>query len=51
MLEPLLNPESAQRRTMIAGLDAVRASLGTPGAAARVAEMALSLASRNRNGR
>jgi lipid-A-disaccharide synthase len=49
MLEPLLNPESAQRRTMIAGLDAVRASLGTPGAAARVAEMALSLASRDRN--
>ena len=46
-LEPLLNPESAERRTMIAGLDAVRASLGTPGAAARVAEMALSLASRD----
>jgi lipid-A-disaccharide synthase len=46
-LEPLLNPASAERRTMVAGLDAVRASLGAPGAAARVAEMALSLADGN----
>jgi lipid-A-disaccharide synthase len=46
-LQPLLNPESAERRTMVAGLGAVRASLGAPGAAARVAEMALTLASRS----
>jgi lipid-A-disaccharide synthase len=44
-LEPLLNLDSAERRTMVEGLSAVRASLGAPGAAARVAEMALSLAS------
>jgi lipid-A-disaccharide synthase len=43
-LEPLLNPDSAARRTMTAGLDAVRGALGSPGAAGRVAEMALSLA-------
>jgi lipid-A-disaccharide synthase len=48
-LERLLNPDSDDRRTMIAGLDAVRASLGTPGAAARVAEMTLSLTSGHRN--
>lgn len=50
-LQPLLNPESAERRTMIAGLDAVRASLGEPGAAARVADMALSLAGRDQHDR
>jgi lipid-A-disaccharide synthase len=43
-LQGLLNPDSAERRTMIAGLAAVRASLGAPGAASRVADMALSLA-------
>jgi lipid-A-disaccharide synthase len=47
-LQPLLNPQSAERRTMVEGLSAVRASLGAPGAAARVAEMALSLASEHR---
>ncbi len=45
-LEPLLNPDSAVRRTMVQGLDAVRASLGQPGAAARVATMAIDLAQR-----
>ena len=49
-LWPLLNPASDERRTMVAGLDAVRASLGVPGAAARVAEMAMALAERTRNG-
>ena len=43
-LEPLLDSTSAQRRTMVDGLDAVRASLGKPGAAGRVAEMVLSIA-------
>lgn len=43
-LEPLLNPESLERRRMLGELDAVRASLGHPGAAERVAEMALTLA-------
>jgi lipid-A-disaccharide synthase len=43
-LAPLLDVASSERRTMIAGLDGVRASLGTPGAAGRVAEMAIGLA-------
>jgi lipid-A-disaccharide synthase len=43
-LEPLLNLESPDRRRMIGELDAVRASLGQPGAAVRVAEMAEALA-------
>ena len=42
-LSPLLDDASPERRTMIAGLDGVRASLGTPGAAGRVAEMAIGL--------
>jgi lipid-A-disaccharide synthase len=42
-LEPLLDANSPQRQTMVAGLDAVRASLGKPGAAERVAEMVLSI--------
>ena len=48
-LEPLLNPTSAARRTMNEALDGVRASLGSPGAAARVAEMAVTLAQRERH--
>jgi lipid-A-disaccharide synthase len=48
-LAPLLNPASAERRTMIEALDGVRASLGTPGAATRVAEMAVTLAERGRH--
>jgi lipid-A-disaccharide synthase len=43
-LTPLLNPDSLERRTMIQGLDAVRSSLGSPGAACRVADMVLGLA-------
>jgi lipid-A-disaccharide synthase len=43
-LGPLLDDASPERRAMIAGLDDVRASLGTPGAAGRVAEMAIGLA-------
>ena len=49
-LEPLLNPESAERRRMIGELDAVRASLGRPGAALRVAEMVEELAGRSGHG-
>jgi lipid-A-disaccharide synthase len=45
-LEPLLNPSSPERRTMVTSLDEVRASLGQPGAAGRVAEMIVSLAER-----
>ncbi|HEY7393792.1 MAG TPA: lipid-A-disaccharide synthase [Gemmatimonadaceae bacterium] len=43
-LGPLLDDASPERRAMVAGLDGVRASLGTPGAAGRVAEMAIGLA-------
>jgi lipid-A-disaccharide synthase len=42
-LEPLLQPDSAERTAMLEGLRAVRAQLGSPGAAARVAELAASL--------
>ena len=38
-LEPLLDPSSAVRGQMVADLAAIRAELGPPGAAARVAEM------------
>jgi lipid-A-disaccharide synthase len=48
-LAPLLNPASSERRTMLVGLDAVRASLGAPGAAERVAAMAIELANRGAN--
>ena len=44
-LEPLLDPSSPQRRTMVADLDAVRAALGQPGASERVAAMLTDLAS------
>ncbi|MDB4880112.1 MAG: lipid-A-disaccharide synthase [Gemmatimonadetes bacterium] len=43
-LEPLLHPGSPARARMVADLAAVRDSLGEPGAAGRVAEMALALA-------
>lgn len=42
-LEPLLDAGSAERATMLAALADVRARLGTPGAACRVAELALSM--------
>ena len=44
-LEPLLNEGSAARDTAVAGLAEVRAQLGTPGAAERVAAMAIGLMS------
>ncbi len=43
-LEPLLAAGSPQREAMLEGLAGVRAALGTPGAAARVAEMASAMA-------
>src|SRR6185437_3369395 len=43
-LEPLLDEASADRAAMLDGLARVRASLGTPGAAARVATIAEELA-------
>jgi lipid-A-disaccharide synthase len=45
-LEPLLDRESHARTTMIEELSRMRATLGEPGAAGRVAAMALSLARR-----
>jgi lipid-A-disaccharide synthase len=46
-LEPLLDQRSARRAEMLTELAAVRASLGTAGAARRVATMALELATRD----
>jgi lipid-A-disaccharide synthase len=43
-LEPLLDAQSPVRAAMVAGLADVRAKLGTPGAAARVAALASDLA-------
>jgi lipid-A-disaccharide synthase len=43
-LEPLLDPHSVQRRVLVQHLGEVRDSLGQPGAARRVAAMALELA-------
>jgi lipid-A-disaccharide synthase len=51
-LEPLLDHHSVERRAMVSALDGVRASLGTPGAAERVADIALDLADgRSNDGR
>ncbi len=47
-LEPLLRVGDPARDAMLAGLAAVRAALGTPGAAARVAEMAERMAGGDR---
>ena len=44
-LEPLLDPHSVQRRVLVQHLAEVRDLLGQPGAADRVASMALELAS------
>jgi lipid-A-disaccharide synthase len=44
-LQPLLDPHSVQRRVLVEQLGAVRDMLGQPGAASRVAEMAIAMAS------
>jgi lipid-A-disaccharide synthase len=44
VLQPLLDPHSVQRKVMVERLAAVRDMLGQPGAARRVAAMALALA-------
>jgi lipid-A-disaccharide synthase len=47
-LRPLLDLGSAERARMLADLRAVRSALGTPGAARRVAALAVELATRQR---
>ena len=46
-LEPLLDATSPAREAMVAELDRVRSMLGEPGAATRVAQMAIAMASRS----
>jgi lipid-A-disaccharide synthase len=47
-LQPLLDPGSEERARMLADLHAVRSALGSPGAARRVAALAVELAARRR---
>ena len=47
-LEPLLSPTHPARASMIAELAEVRDMLGTPGAADRVAHMAIAMAAAKR---
>jgi lipid-A-disaccharide synthase len=47
-LQPLLDPGSAERSRMLEELREVRSALGTPGAARRVAALAVELATRRR---
>jgi len=42
-LDPLFDPDAPARTAMLAGLDVVRSRLGEPGAAARVARMAIEM--------
>jgi lipid-A-disaccharide synthase len=50
-LEPLLDRSSRERREMVAGLDAVRDALGSPGASRRVAALVTEVAERGTRGR